>query len=66
MRRGNALRAVVLLLALSCAFADELGAVISWEALAQVSVTKQKDRYVPEFSKQIAAADFFTASPRRP
>ena len=57
MRRGDALRAVALLLALSSAFADELGAVIPWEMLAQVSVTKQKDRYVPEFSKQIAALD---------
>lgn len=57
MRRGDALRAVALLFALSSAFADELGAVIPWEVLAQVSVTKQKDRYVPEFSKQIAALD---------
>jgi hypothetical protein len=47
MRRGDALRAVVLLLALSSAFADELGAVIPWEMLAQVSPTRQKDRYVP-------------------
>ncbi|HWM42213.1 MAG TPA: DUF3299 domain-containing protein [Burkholderiales bacterium] len=57
MHRGDALRAVALLLALSSAFADELGAVIPWEMLAQVSVTKQKDRYVPEFSKQITALD---------
>jgi uncharacterized protein len=57
MRRGDALRAVALLLALSSALADELGAVIPWDMLAQVSVTRQKDRYVPEFSKQIAALD---------
>lgn len=57
MRRGDALRAVALLLALSPAFADELGAVIPWEMLAQVSVIRQKDRYVPEFSKQITALD---------
>ena len=57
MRRGDTFRGVALLLALSSAFADELGAVIPWEVLAQVSVTKQKDRYVPEFSKQIAALD---------
>jgi hypothetical protein len=57
MRRGDALRAVALLLAFSSAFADERGAVIPWDMLAQVSVTRQKDRYVPEFSKQITALD---------
>jgi hypothetical protein len=37
--------------------ANDQGAVVSWEALAQVTVSKQKDRYVPEFSKQIVALD---------
>jgi hypothetical protein len=39
------------------AAADDKSAVVSWETLAQVSVTRQKDRYVPEFSKQILALD---------
>ena len=30
---------------------------MSWEALAQVSVTKEKDRYLPRFSKQLVALD---------
>ena len=42
---------------LASAPADDQGAVVPWEALAQVTVTKQKDRYVPEFSKQIVALD---------
>ena len=47
MRRGDAFRAAALLLVLSAAFAGERGAVIPWEVLAQVSVTRQKDRCVP-------------------
>jgi hypothetical protein len=57
MRRTNALIAAALLLALMPAAADDKSAVVSWETLAQVSVTRQKDRYVPEFSKQILALD---------
>jgi hypothetical protein len=57
MRRTNALIAAALLLALMPAAADDKSAVIPWETLAQVSVTRQKDRYVPEFSKQILALD---------
>lgn len=57
MRRGHAFMAAAFLLAVSFAFADDRSAVIPWEVLAQVSVTKQKDRYVPEFSKQITALD---------
>jgi uncharacterized protein len=57
MRRFDAFVVAALLLALSSAFADDRGAVVPWETLAQVSVTKQKDRYVPEFSKQISALD---------
>jgi hypothetical protein len=49
--------AAAVLLALSSAFAADKDAVVPWEALAQVTVTKQKDRYVPEFSKQIIALD---------
>jgi hypothetical protein len=58
MHPRNALvAAAVALLALSFAFADDKGAVVSWETLANVSVTRQKDRYVPEFSKQILALE---------
>jgi hypothetical protein len=56
MRRPGAAVAVVLL-ALSPAFADERAGVVPWETLANVSVTRQKDRYVAEFSKQILALD---------
>jgi uncharacterized protein len=31
--------------------------VLSWKALSQVELVKQKDRYVPQFSKDIAALD---------
>ena len=57
MRRTNALIAAALLLALMPAAADDKSGVVSWETLAQVSVTRQKDRYVPEFSNQILALD---------
>ena len=58
MRRNYALIALAaVLLASGSAPAGEQGALVSWEALAQVSVTRQKDRYVPEFSKQIVALD---------
>ena len=49
--------AAALLLAFQVAVADDKAAVVPWETLAQVSVTRQKDRYVPEFSKQIVALD---------
>lgn len=57
MRQTNALIAAALLLALMPAGAEDKSAVVSWETLAQVSVTRQKDRYIPEFSKQILALD---------
>jgi uncharacterized protein len=57
MRRDGAVVVVgVVVLAISSAFADER-AVVPWETLANVSVVRQKDRYVPEFSKQILALD---------
>ncbi len=31
--------------------------VVSWRTLAQVELVKQKDRYVPQFSKNVAALD---------
>ena len=31
--------------------------VLSWKLLAQVELVKQKDRYVPQFSKDVAALD---------
>lgn len=55
MHRSYAL--IAALLAFSSAFAAERDAVVPWETLAQVTVTRQKDRYVPEFSKQIIALD---------
>jgi hypothetical protein len=58
MRHFDALIAAgALLLALPPAAAEDKPAVVTWETLAQVSVTKHKDRYVPEFSKQILALD---------
>jgi len=58
MRRNYTfIAAAAVLLAPGLAPANDQGAVVSWEALAQVTVTKQKDRYVPEFSKQIVALD---------
>jgi uncharacterized protein len=58
MRRNYTfIAAAAVLLASSLAPANDQVAVVSWEALAQVTVTKQKDRYVPEFSKQIVALD---------
>src|SRR5262245_23588112 len=57
MRRTGAVIAALVLLAFFSAFADERAGVVPWETLANVSVTRQKDRYVPEFSKQIVALD---------
>jgi uncharacterized protein len=57
MRRAGAFIAAAWLAVFSSALADDRGGVVAWETLAQVSVTRQKDRYVPEFSKQIAALD---------
>ena len=31
--------------------------VVSWKLLSQVELVKQKDRYVPQFSKDVAALD---------
>jgi len=31
--------------------------VVSWKVLSQVELVKQKDRYVPQFSKDVAALD---------
>ena len=31
--------------------------VVSWKLLAQVELVKQKDRYVPQFAKDVAALD---------
>ena len=56
-RRDRIIPAVALLLAFQCGIADDKRAVVPWETLAQVNVTKQKDRYVPEFSAQIKALD---------
>jgi hypothetical protein len=57
MRRTHALIAAILLLALIPAAAEEESAVVSWNTLAQVSVTRHKDRFVAQFSEQILALD---------
>jgi len=57
MRQANVLIAAALLVALMPAAAEEKSAVVSWDTLAQVSVTREKDRFVPQFSKQILALD---------
>lgn len=58
MRRTDGpIAAAVFMLALQCGAADDKRGVVPWETLAQVSVTKQKDRYVPAFSPQIVALD---------
>lgn len=35
----------------------ELKGVVSWKTLAQVEAVKQKDRYVPQFSKNVTVLD---------
>jgi uncharacterized protein len=35
----------------------ELKGVVSWKTLAEVKPVKQKDRFVPEFSKSVSALD---------
>jgi hypothetical protein len=58
MRRNYTfIAAAAVLLASGSAPGSDRGALVSWEALAQVSVTRQKDRFVPEFSRQILALD---------
>jgi uncharacterized protein len=57
MRRADPIIAAALLLAFPPAGADEKSTVVPWETLAQVSVTRQNDRYMPEFSKPILALD---------
>ena len=57
MRRTRGLAAAALLVSLHCALAEERPAALSWETLAQVSVTHQRGRYVPEFSTQLIALD---------
>ena len=57
LRRSAASIAVAGLFAFQSALAGERPAVVPWETLAQVTIVKQKDRYIPEFSKQITALD---------
>jgi len=58
MRKTRAyVAAATLLVAFQPAVAEDKSAVVSWETLSKVSVTRQKDRYVPEFSKEIVALD---------
>lgn len=58
MPRSHALIAVAAaLLASLPASADDTAAAVAWETLGKVSLVKQKDRYVPEFPKELAALD---------
>jgi uncharacterized protein len=56
-RSDGYIAAAALLFAFQCSIADDKRAVVPWETLAQISVTKQKDRYVTEFSREITALD---------
>jgi len=56
MYRGSALIAAVGLLALQ-AFADDRAAVVPWEALGKVTLVKNNDGYLPQFSKELIAMD---------
>ena len=56
MRRSISIAVAALLFGLHPVVADDKS-LVTWETLSQVSVTRQKDRYVPEFSKQILALD---------
>jgi hypothetical protein len=47
--------AAAAVLAPASAFSD--AAIVPWETLGKVTLVKQKDRYVPEFSKELAALD---------
>jgi uncharacterized protein len=57
MRRTYTIIAAAALLASGSAPANDQGALVPWEVLARVTVTKQKDRYVAEFAREIAALD---------
>lgn len=57
MHKIGAFIAAAGLAVFSSALADDRSGVVPWETLAQVTVTRQNDRYVPEFSKQILALD---------
>ena len=57
MHRRNAFIAAAVVLLASSASADERVPVVPWEVLGKVSLVKQGDRYVPAFSKELAALD---------
>jgi hypothetical protein len=48
------LAALVLGVAAAVAAADERPAALSWDALAQVKVVREKDRYVPDPGGRLA------------
>jgi hypothetical protein len=56
MKASLACAAGALLLALHAAAGDPLVAV-SWELLAKVSMVREQNRYIPQFTKEIAALD---------
>lgn len=55
--RCRAFIATAVLLAPAPLLADAGGATVPWETLAKVTLVKQKDRYVPEFPRELAALD---------
>jgi uncharacterized protein len=57
MRRTHALIAAAAFLLAAHAAAQDKAAIVLWDVLANVSFKKEKDRYVAEFSKQVAALD---------
>jgi hypothetical protein len=56
-RKYALITAAAALLASLSASADDTAAAVAWETLGKVSLVKQKDRYVPEFPKELAALD---------
>ena len=49
--------APILVAACGIAWAADTPGVLSWEKFANVSMVKEKDRYVPQFGKEIAALE---------
>ena len=64
MRRGGAFVAATALSLSALAVGDDKAVIVAWETLANVSVTRQDNRYVPQFSPQILALDSRTVTLR--
>ena len=57
MRRSDVFIAAALVLTSASVLADDRGGLLPWDTLGKVSLVKQKDRYVPEFPKELIALD---------